>query len=112
MRFYETKDIFLEFRVSKETQTKPDEFRREQRRDRNQLNQSVEQSMMQRAHDADCEEENDQRMEFIYAESNFNFIMMHLITHLHDHIYQFGNIHMYSTGFGELAHKEQIKDGW
>ena len=51
-------------------------------------------------------------MELIHTESHFNFIKMHLLSHFRGHIYQFGNIQMYSTEFGELAHKEQIKDGW
>ena len=50
-------------------------------------------------------------MDLIHAESHFNFVKMHLISHFRDHIYQFGNIPMYSTEYGELAHKEQIKDG-
>ena len=37
---------------------------------------------------------------------------MHLLSHLCDQIRQFGNIPMYSTAIGALAHKTQIKDGW
>jgi len=48
----------------------------------------------------------------IFCESHFNFIKMHLLSHFCDHIRQFGNIPMYSTEFGELAHKPQIKAGW
>ena len=51
-------------------------------------------------------------MELVHAESHFNFVKMHLLDRFRDHIYQFGNILMYSTEFGELAHKDQIKDGW
>ena len=51
-------------------------------------------------------------MDFIQTESHFNFIKMHLLIHFGDHIRQFGNIPMYSTEYGELAHKEQIKDPW
>ena len=51
-------------------------------------------------------------MDMIHTESHFNFVKMHLLSHFSDHIRQFGNIPMYSTEFGELAHKEQIKDGW
>jgi len=51
-------------------------------------------------------------MELIHSESNLNFVKMHLISHTRDHIYMFGNIPIYSTEYGELAHKEQIKDGW
>jgi len=51
-------------------------------------------------------------MELIHSESNFNFVKMHLISHFHHHIYMFGNIPMYSTLYREVAHKEQINDGW
>jgi len=51
-------------------------------------------------------------MDLIHCESDFNFIKIHLLSHLGDHIRQFGNIPMYSTELGELAHKEQIKDTW
>ena len=37
---------------------------------------------------------------------------MYLLSHFCDHIRQFGNIPIYSTDIGELAHKTQIKDGW
>jgi len=94
------KDIFLECWVSKRRQAKADALPRELRQDRNQLNQSVSQSKRQQARDDDHEEENDQRMELIHAESNFNFNKMHLITHFHDHIYQFDNLPMYSPEFG------------
>jgi len=111
-RYHEMNDIFLGFRLSKRTQAKADELRKELCRGQNQLNQSVAQSKRGQMCDEDCEEENDHHMELIHAESNFNFIKMHQITHFRDHIYQFGNIPMYSTEFGELAHKQQIKDGW
>jgi len=58
------------------------------------------------------DEDNDLRMDMIHTESHFNFVKMHLLSHFSDHICQFGNIPMYSTEFGELAHKDQIKDGW
>ena len=51
-------------------------------------------------------------MDLIHSESHFNFIKMHLLIHFGDHIRQFRNIPMYSTEYGELAHKEQIKDLW
>jgi len=58
------------------------------------------------------DEENELRMHMINAESHFNFVKMHLLSHFCDHIRQFGNIPMYSTEIGELAHKTQIKEGW
>ena len=62
--------------------------------------------------DDDREEENDQHMDLIHSESNFNFVKIHLISDFHDHIYMFGNIPIDSTEYGELAHMEQIKDRW
>jgi len=60
----------------------------------------------------DRDQENELRMDMIHTESYFNFVKMHLLSHFSDHIRQFGNIPMYSTEFGELGHKEQIKDRW
>jgi len=37
---------------------------------------------------------------------------MHLLTHFCDHTRQFGTILIYSTEFGQLAHKTQIKGRW
>ena len=77
-----------------------------------QMEQSVARSKRRRVCDKDYEEENDRRMDLIQTKSHFNFIKMHLLSHFRDHIRQFGNISMYSTVYGELAHKDQIKDGW
>jgi len=111
-QFHKTKEIFLEFRVSKRTRAKVDEQRRELRHQRAQVNQPVSTSERRRVRGDDRAEENDRRMDLIHTESHFNFIKMHLLCHFHDHVRQFGNIPMYSTEFGELAHKDQIKDGW
>jgi len=51
-------------------------------------------------------------MDMINAESHFNFVKMHLLSHFYDHICQFSNILMYSTKIGELGLKTQIKEGW
>ena len=69
-------------------------------------------SQPRRIRDDNREEEKAQRLELIHSESNFNFVKIHLIRYFRDHIHIFGNIPMYSTEYGELAHKEQIKDGW
>jgi len=111
-QFHETKDIFLEFRISKRTQEKADELRKELRRQRAHLRERVPPSERRRIRDDDREEENNQRMELIHSKSNFNFVKRHLISHFRDQIYMFGNISMYSTEYEELAHKEQIKDRW
>jgi len=62
--------------------------------------------------DDNRQEENDLGLDLLRSESHFNFIKMHLLCHFCDHLRQFGNILMYSTEIGELAHKMQIKDGW
>ena len=49
-------------------------------------------------------------MDLIYSGLHFNFIKIHPQRHFTNHIYQFGNISIYSMEFGEPAHKEQIKD--
>jgi len=51
-------------------------------------------------------------MDLIHGESHFNLIKMHLLSHLCDHIRQFGNIPMYSTEIGDLAPKTQITERW
>ena len=109
-QFHGTKDIFLNFRISKQTQAKADERRKEPRCKRTLVNRSVARSNRPRIREQDRQEDNDQRMDLIHAESHFNFIMMHLISHFHDHICQFGNIPMFSTEYGELTHREQIMD--
>jgi len=111
-RFHRMKDIFLEFRVSKRTRAKVDKQRKELRHQRAQSNMRVAPSKRRRRLEEDRDEENELRMDMIHTESHFNFVKMHLLSHFSDHIRQFGNIPMYSTEFGELAHKEQIKDGW
>jgi len=111
-QFHETKDIFREFRISKRTPENAAELRKDLHRQRTQMRERVLPSQRCRIRDDDREEENDQCMELIHSESNFPFVNMHLIRHFRDHIYIFGNIPMYSTEYGELTHKEQIKDGW
>src|ERR1700759_1771378 len=106
------KDVLLEFRVSKRTQTKIDEERKKLRRHRAQINQRVAPFKRRRVLDEGSVEEKDRRMDLIHSESHFNFIKMHLLIHFGNQIRQFGNIQMYSTEYGELAHKEQIKDPW
>ena len=109
-RFHLMKDIFLEFWVSKRTKAKIDEERKELQRQRGQTNLRVASFKRCRVHDKNHKEENDWHMDLIHSESHFNFINMHLLIHFGDHIRQFGNIPMYSTEYGELAHKEQIKN--
>jgi len=111
-QFHRMKGIFLDFRVTKDTLAKVDEQRREIRHQKTPMSQPVTPSNRRRIRDDDREEEHELRMDLIHREWHFNFIKIHLLSHFSDHIRQFGNIPMYSTELGELAHKEQIKDGW
>jgi len=106
------KDIFLEFQVTKRTQAKVDKQRKALQRRRALMRERVARFQRRRMRDNDLDEEDQLRMDMIHGESHFNFIMIHLLSHFWDHIRQFGNIPMYSTEIGELAHKRQIKEGW
>jgi len=109
-QFHRMKDIFLDFRVTKRTQAKVDKQRKKMRRQRALIRKRVAPSQWRRIRDHDHDKENELRMNMIDGETHFNFIKMHLLSHSCDYIRQFGNIPMYSTKIGELAHKMQIKD--
>jgi len=111
-QFHRMKDIFLEFRVTKRTQAKVDKQRNEIRRLRALMRECVATSQRRRMPDDNRDEENEMRNDMVHGLSHFNFIKMHLLSHFCDHIHRFGNILMYSTEIGELAHKTQIKQGW
>jgi len=53
-----------------------------------------------------------QPADLIRREDHFNFIKMHYLSDFASHVRHFGSIAMYSTEIGELAHKEQMKDGY
>jgi len=111
-RFHRMKDIFLQFQVSKRTQAKVDKERKELQHQHAPSNKRVVPSKRPQSLEDDQDEENDLRMDMIHMASHFNIVKMPLLCHYCDHIRQFGNIPIYSTEFGELTHKEQIKDGW
>jgi len=111
-QFHRMKDICLEFRVTKRTQAKVDKQRKEIRRQRALIRERVAPSQQRRMRDDDRDEEDELRMDMIHGESHSNFIKIHLLSYFCDHIRQFGNIPMYSTEIGELAHKTHIKEGW
>jgi len=111
-QFHRMKDILLQFRVPKLTQAKVDTQRKEIQRQRGLMRERVATSQRRRMRDDDHDEEVELRMHMIHGESHFNFIKLNLLSHFCDHIRQFGNIPMYSTEIGELAHQTQIKEGW
>jgi len=57
-------------------------------------------------------ERSDRQADFIRRENHFNFIKVHYLTPFVSHVQRFGSISMYSTEIGELAHKNQNKDGY
>jgi len=110
--FQKMKDIFLEFRVIKRISVKIDEQRRELRHDRPKTRERIGPSKWYWIRNPEIKEETERHMDLIFCKSHFNFIKMHLLSHLCDHICQFGNIPMYLTKFVELAPKTQIKARW
>jgi len=57
-------------------------------------------------------ERSDRRAYFQPHENHFNFMKMYYLTHFASHVRRFGSISIYSTGIGELAHKDQINEGY
>jgi len=114
--FHRTKDIFLAFRTSKATRTRADCQDRELRE--LMADQGAKEvhhrTLANRCRHADQErvERSDRRADLIRCENHFNFIKMHYLTHFASHVPRFGSISMYSTEIGELAHKDQIQDGY
>jgi len=116
LTFHQTKDIFLEFRTSKATRA---EVKRQDRELRELIaNERAHEirrtSVAKRRRQADQErlQRVNQRADLIRQENHFNFIKMHYLTHFSSHVRRFGSISMYSTEIGELAHKDQIKEGY
>jgi len=114
--FHRTKDTFLEFRTSKATCTQANRQDRELRElIADQRGKEVRhRTLTNRLRLADQErvERSDRRADLIRRENLFNFIKMHYLTHFASHVRRFGSISMYSTEIGELAQKDQIKDGY
>ena len=102
----------MEFRITKRILTKVDQHRREIRHQRTQRSQGVAPSKRGRICEDDRAEGAERPLDLINRESHLNFIKIHLLSHFSYHICQFGNIPMYSTEFGDVIHKEQIKDRW
>ena len=114
--FHRTKDIFLEFRTSKATRTRPD--RQDQELRELMADQRAKEvhhrTVANRPRQADLKrvERSDQRADLISRENHFNSIKRHYLRRFASNVRRFGSISMYSTEIGELAHKDQIKDGY
>jgi len=57
-------------------------------------------------------ERSDRRADLIGRANHFNFIKMHYLTDFASQVRRLGSISMYSREIGELAYKDQIKDGY
>jgi len=114
--FRRTKDIFLEFHISKATRAEANrqnsdlrELMANQRANEARHNtaakrrQQVDQERLERAN---------QWADLIRCQNHFNFIKMHYLSHFASHVRHLGSISMYSTEISELAQKDQIKDGY
>ena len=114
--FHQTKDIVLEFRTSKGTRGEAKRQDRElwelianeraheiRRGSTAKRRRQADQKRLQRVN---------QRADLIRRENHFNFIKMHYLSHFSFHVRRFGSISMYSTKIGELAHEDQIKEGY
>ena len=114
--FHQTKDIFPEFRTSKSTRAEVNQQDHELRiLMANQISQEAYRiSAAQRRLQADQNrlERVNRLADLIQRENHFNFIKMHYLSHFASHVRRFGSILMYSTEMGELAHNEQIKEGY
>ena len=114
--FHRTKDIFLEFRTTKAIRAQAERQDRELRErianaDRTTGAAGSAPNRRRRLDEARIERAN-QWAELIQRENHFNFIKMHYLNHFVQHVRRFGSVPMYSTDIGELAHKEQIKEGY
>jgi len=106
------KGTFLEFQVIKGILVMVDDQQREILHQRTQMSQAVASSKRCQILDDNHEGKHEPCLDLIHRESPFNFIKIYLLSYFTDYIREFGMIPIYSSGCGELAHKEQIKEGW
>jgi hypothetical protein len=113
--FHRYKDVFQEFRTSKRTREEADANDEQLRLDlERNLKEAgrVTTSKRRRLLVENRAQRDEEREEIHRSKSHFNFIKLHLLVHYCSHVRNFGNIPMYSTDVGELAHKVQIKEGY
>ena len=113
--FHRTKDIFIEFSTTKAIRAQVERQDREllegiPHADRNAgaagsapKHRWMAEAQIDRAN---------QWAELIQQEKHFNFIKMHYLNLFVQHVRRYGSLPMFFTDIGELAHKEQIKEGY
>jgi len=116
LTFHQTKDSFLEFCTLKATRAEANRQDRElQDLIANERAQEIRRtSPAKRRRQADQERLHrvNQRADLIRWEIHFKFIKMHDLSHFSSNVRRFGSLSMYSTEIGELAHEDQIKEGY
>jgi len=114
--FHRTKDVSLEFRTAKATRSGANREDRALRvQTANQHAKVVRHNTAaksQQLADQDRLQRFNQQADLIRQENHYNFIKMCYFSDFSSNIGRFGSIPMYSTEIGELAHKEQIKEGY
>src|SRR5437588_388131 len=114
--FHQTKDVFLEFRTSQATCAEANRQDRELRKSTadqrsKEAGPSTAAKCRRQADEARVERSH-QWADLIRHSNHFNFIKMHYLSHFASHVRRFESISMYSAEIGELAYKDQIKDGY
>ena len=114
--FHRTKDIFLEFRTTKAIGAqaeRPHRKLRERNANADKIAGAAGSAINRhwRMDEARIERAN-QWAELIQRENHFNLIKMHYLNHFVQHVRRFGSVPMYSTDISELAHKDQIEEGY
>ena len=114
--FHQTKDIFLEFCTSKaacaEANHQDQELRQLISDQRSKEAGPSTAAKRHRQADEERVERFHQQSNLIQYENHFNFIKLHYLSHFATHVWHFRSILTYSTKIGELAYKDQIKDGY
>ena len=114
--FHRTKAIFLKFRKTKAIRAQAEHQDRELRerianaartagaaRSAPNRRWRMDEAEIQRAN---------QWAELIQWENHFNFIKIYYLNHFVQHVRRFGSVPMYSTAIRELAHEQQIREGY
>jgi len=116
LTFHQKKEIFLEFRTSKDTSAEANSQDRELRElIANECAPEIRRASVAkpcRQADREILQRVNQRADLIRRENHFNFIKTNYHSHFSSHVRRFGSISMYSTEIGELAHEDQIKEGY
>ena len=85
-RVYKVKHVFLKLKVLKQTLVKANEMHKEGLHQLTLEKKSVTRLKRPRGWEQARQEEIDQSMDVIHAESHFNCIKIHLISHIQDYI--------------------------